>query len=210
MGGWFKNIFSGRADGRRGDGRWQILIGRGIRITVPPGLPAETKWDVWGTIQMSILSEIKKHWPESHTYIRFNAFPPGYFTDKLQGCQYEVTRGKKDEIILLPDCEAPSALRTVFSVLGLIPFTRCVYILKDQPANWKEVMERLFEATQKIAKKQPVPEYEADLSRCHLLAYSIDQDLYIARIDIPQSEIEQLLEKVAHQEKLDLSIRMRK
>ncbi len=211
MGGWFKNIFSGRgADARRGDGRWNVLIDRSIRITVPPGLPAETKWDVWGTIQLQILDHLKRRWPESHTYIRFNAFPPGYFADKFQGCQQEVIRNKREEIFLLPDCEAPSVLRTVFSVLGLIPFTRCIFLLKDQPANWQEVMGRLFEATQKIARKQSVPEYEAELSRCHFLAYSLNQDLVVVRIDMPQSELEEILEKVAREEKLDLAIRRRR
>jgi hypothetical protein len=209
MGGWFKNIFSGRTDARRGDGRWNVLIGRGIRITVPPGLPTETKWEVWGTVQIRILSELKKRWPESHTYVRFNAFPPDYFTDKFRGCPHEVIKNKREEIFLLPDCEDPSALRTVFSVLGLIPFTRCVFVLKDQPANWQEVMGRLFEATQKIARKQSVPEYEPELSRCHLLAYSVEQDLVIARVDIPESELENILESIAREEKLDLSIRRR-
>jgi hypothetical protein len=210
MAGWLRNIFSGRSDARRGDGRWNVLIWRGIRITVPPGLPAETKWEVWGNIQMRILSNIKKQWPESHTYIRFNAFPPGYFTDKLGGCPREVIKTKRDEIFLLPDCEDPSALRTVFSVLGLNPFTRCIFLLKDQPAEWQEVMARLFEATQKIARRQMVPEYETELARCHLLAYSVDQDLVIGRMDISESQLEDILEGVAREEKLDLAIRRRR
>jgi hypothetical protein len=207
MTGMFKNVFGGRGGQR--DGRWQILIGKTIRITVPPGLPVETKWETWGALQVQLLGLLRKHWPDNHMYIRFNAFPPGYFEDKLKLCQPVKINAGREEVFLLADCEIASVLQTVLSVLGMVPFTRCIYILDSQPSNWQEVTERLFQATKKIARNQPAPEYEGELALCKCLCYSADQDLMIGKIDLPESDLMATLEQLAKDQKLSLMVRRR-
>lgn len=207
---WFKDLFGGRSAAiKRAGGGWQILIGRNIRMLVPPGLPKDSKWEAWGTMQTRLLLLLKQHWDEAYIYIRFNGFPPGYFEDKLTGCAFKtVTTLKKEEIFLLPDCQNPSTIQTIFSVLGLIPFVRCAFILDRKPGNWEEVMEQLFLATQKIAKKKPTVEYEGVLGMCRCLCYSFNEDLVIGKIDMPQSDLVTILEEVGKEEHLGLSIKM--
>jgi hypothetical protein len=211
MAQWLRNVFSGRGEAsRRGPGGWQILMGKDIRLLVPPGLPKDTKWEAWGRIQTRLLFLIHQHWPDSHIYIRFNAFPAGYFGDKFQDCTFEtITADKRDEIFLFPDCQNTRVMETIFAVLGMVPFTRCLYILDRQPANWQEVTEHLFEATKKMAKKRPVIEYNNELSECRFLCYSVSEDLVIGKIDMSQSDITSILENVAREERIELSIKLR-
>lgn len=205
---WFRNVFSGGSDvRRRGDTGWFVLLGKNIFVSVPPGLPGDKKWETWGRIQVKLLTYFQKYWPDSHIYIRFNAFPPGYFEDKLKLCAHEKITTRREEVFLLPDCQYIPAMELIFSVMGMVPFTRCVYILNQKPENWKEVMERLFEATRKIAKKQPVTGYERELSMCHLLGYSSNQDLVIAKIDLPEKEIVSTFQLVAREERIELALR---
>jgi hypothetical protein len=210
MAQWLRNVFSGRSEAaKRGAGGWQILIGRDIRLLVPPGLPNETKWEAWGRMQTRVLSLIQQHWTDSHNYIRFNAFPPGYFGDKLLGCPYKTITNNREEIFLLPDCQDTSVQETIFSVLGMIPFTRCLFMLDRQPANWQDVMEHLFEATKKMDKKQPVTSYAHELSMCHCLCYSANENLVIAKIDMPESDLTSILKTVAREKNIEVNIRRR-
>ncbi|MBI4332748.1 MAG: hypothetical protein HY673_15870 [Chloroflexi bacterium] len=116
--------------------------------------------------------------------------------------------GKKDEtVFLFPDCQDKELWAAFLGSAGLVPLARCLFIVDRDPADWRAAMSRLFEIAQGIAQGKSATEYEADMSVCHCLCYSLDEDLVIAKVALPERTVLSVLEGAAREEGLELVVR---
>ncbi len=152
-------------------------------------------WNKWGDMQVRVLSRIQQYWPETHSYIRLHIYSSLYehYASILESIPYEITspprKAKDEQIILVPDCQDKCVWKCILTYAGLIPFTRSIFMLDDNPTNWQEVMTRLFEIAEKISDGYPVAEYSQELAMCRCLCYSMDEDLVINKVDLSETTI---------------------
>ena len=117
------------------------------------------------------------------------------------------TTEENDQIFMVPDCEEQFVLEDILSGCAHGLFGRCIFILDNKPENWKETIERLFEITEKLVDGQPAAEFESELSSCHLLCFSADEELAIAKVDLPESTVFSIIEDIARENDLNLVIK---
>jgi hypothetical protein len=188
--------------------KWRVSIyASNIWLSRPLRYSNPEKWDTWGKIQAQVLSRFRQRWPESHIYIRLYTCIPEYFTDVLIPGHFEkIAEVRKNHIFILPDCQDQHVLETIFTPAGHDPFARTIFVLDQKPANWKETITRLFEIAVKLSDRQPAANFEGELSTCRLLCYSMDEDLVIAKVDLPENIVISILEDIARENDLDLVI----
>ncbi len=211
MSQWIKNIIANLRESKREKNRiWEIWFEKGIWLTVPRRLFNDGNWEAWASIQIRILDCVRQYWGKSHTYIRFSPYPQGYYQERLQGCSSTmiIQSDEKGESFLFKDCVEESVLETIFSAIGMVPYTRCVIITDQQPDHWNDLINRYFEIAQQFSDGKNANDFSTELNDCHLLCYSMDQDLVIQKIDLEKSTFLFVLEQIASE--FDLNIIMRK
>jgi len=136
---------------------------------------------------------------------------PWHFKDILIPGTYEeiatATDRKDESLFLFPDCQDRFVWEGVFKVGPTRDLDRTVFVLDHKPPNAKEFIERLFDITRKISFRNWEASFYDDLSTCHCLCYSIDADLVIGKIDLPESKILSILKNIAAKEDLSLVVR---
>jgi hypothetical protein len=171
----------------------------------------DNDFTIWAKMQARIFSRIQQHWPESHTYIRlYTYYIPDYLITKLKKGQFEKsdTKEKHTHLFLIPDCQDPSVWEAFFEIGTNDDGGRTIFSLDYRPRNWREIIARLFEIFVKLYKTPGgrFPGFERALSRCHLWCFSVDADLVIGKVDLPESTVLSILESVASEESLKLVI----
>ncbi len=192
----------------REEQEWKVSVNGEAWLHIPNRLAHPEQWATWGKIQARILSRFQEHWPHTHTYIRFHTYLPEHFKDILKPGQFEtaVTTGK-DYVFLFPDCQDEYVWETILGSAGLIPYARTIFILDQKPPNWQEIIADLFDIAQSPSSGHL--QNESRLSICHCLCYSMDEDLVIARVDLPESTVLSILEDTARKEDLQLVLHRR-
>ena len=186
---------------------WKISMGRDIWLIVPLGLRRQGNWDTWGKIQATALSRFQKHWLNSPVYIRFHAHSSWRGASRFTVFQIEKvgTTKEKEQIFMIPDCDDQSVWEDILSGYAHGAFARAIFVLDHKPDNWQETITRLFEITVKLSGGQPAADFD-ELSDCRCLCYSMDEDLVIAKVDLPESNVISILEDIARENDLELVI----
>jgi hypothetical protein len=159
-------------------------------------------------MQVKILSRFQEHWNDTYTYIRFRTVTPllfHYTNIFKQGTFEELdTEEKDDHVYLFPDCQEKHVWEIILSAIGLLAFTRTFFMLDQRPSNWQEVINRLFQSTLALANDNYASEFENDLSNCRCICYSINEDLILEKVDLPENIMLTILEDVAREEGLEI------
>jgi hypothetical protein len=209
---------------------WKVIVydweyGKGYHLHVPYWLAhkkmvpqpvnARRKDDdsftIWANMETRIFSRIQQHWPESHTYLRlYTYYVPDDLIAKLKKGQIEKidTKDKHTHLLLIPDCQDQRVWEAFFEVGTNWDGGRTIFLLDYKPRNWREIITHLFEIFQKLYKTPGgrFPGVQRELTRCHLWCFSVDADLLIAKVDLPESTVLSILERVASEEGLELVI----
>lgn len=165
-------------------------------------------WKSWGQMQARLLESIKDKWQESHVYIRVYSYEIDYYTNVLKSGTYEIVSGirKGEYLLYIPDCRDTMTIESVLSSAGFVPLAKTIYIMKMNLPRWHETINELFEIAVKLSKGHRVKEFESQLSNCHCLCYTMDEDLIIAKLDLDEDHLLPILESVAQEESLDLVV----
>jgi hypothetical protein len=206
---WMTNYIAQQREARhKEERRWKVSMNGDIWLSMPLGLFRQGQRDKWGKILATAISRFQKHWPDTHIYIRFLAHRSWIGTDILNPtlCERVGTTKEKDQIFLLPDCKDHSVCEDALAGSGYGAFGRSIFVLDHKPANWKETITRLFEIAVKLSGGQPAADFESELSTCRCLCYSMDDDLVIEKVDLPENIVISILEDIARENDLDLVI----
>ena len=194
----------------RRENKWIINISSPyIWLTHPQRYRPVEVWEKWADMQMRVLHRIHQQWPDIHTYIRLHTYYSKIYTDILELVAYETItphhKSKKDEkIILIPDCQDPRIWKAVLTYAALNPLDRCIYMIERNPSNWQEVINSLYEITRNLSEGHDFVAYKDELAACHCLCYSVDEDLVIGKVDLPETNILSIFRDIAKEEGLDL------
>jgi hypothetical protein len=206
----FNNIIKRYKDNREAKKRrWHIIISHVIWITFPNRMFLNNEWKKWSKLQRIILSRLTQNWPEAYTCIRFIDFPQGYFSKLLKNCQYESlsSSNPKENILLFADCKDDSTLDIIYQATGMNPFTRCIFVLDKKPEKLQDTISHYFNLAQEISRGHKAANFADELKECHFLGYSMDNDLVIGKIDLPENIVTSILQDIATAESLEAVIK---
>jgi hypothetical protein len=204
---WIRNLVTHkRKTQARREQEWRVSTNGGIWLHIPTPLTHPERWEIWGEIQAGILRRFQQCWQDTHIYIRFHTYLPEHFGDILRPGQFESvgTANKEDYIFLFPDCQDEYVWTTILGSAGLVPFARTIFVLDNNPSNWQEVIASLFGIAQKLSAGHPLDKFQSELSICRCLCYSMDEDLVIAKVDLPESTAISILKDTAREKNLEL------
>jgi hypothetical protein len=205
----FKQYLVNRKEERiRREKTWKITLTDNYCIRRPNRYDPRERWYKWADIQVKIFSMLKANFPETHVYIRFTTFLPEHYKDIIEPKYIEKIAVKKNDetVILFPDCEDLNVWKRLLQGAGLVPYARCFFLLKGKPANWKDVVMSLYVEISKTEPGNSLNENKSILSDCPCLCYSVDEDLVIGKIDLPESTVLDILKNLAVEDGLALDV----
>ena len=191
------------------ENEWKVTIDLSyFWLTHPTKYWPNEFWDKWAKMQVKILYEIQKIIPSTHTYLRFSTFFPKQYTDIIELCQAETLTTKKrgGKILLFLDCQDQNVWEKILFGDSFTPAAKSIFMLENKPSNWQEAITELFNIVEKLNDGHSINEYKNQLSKCHCLCYVLDSDLVIAKVDLPENVLLSILEDVARNEGLELTI----
>jgi hypothetical protein len=183
--------------------------GRQIHITFPHSFWKSHTWDRWGELQVKILHAFMSHWQHTDVYIRFQTHIPDFIEPYLMSCKYEkyATRSEHESLFLIPECTDTRVWERIFASVGAVHLSRMLVVVDSTPKDWHNTVASLFGITQKLSDRYSPNEFIEDLSICKCLCYSIDNDLNIGKIDLPDNIIFAILENIALEYDLQLLVK---
>ena len=208
---WIKKLLSFEyPEYNRRINRWEIRITNNfilLRHTVRYR-PIEL-WDKWGKMQAKVLSSFHQHWNYAHTYFWVQTYIPESLSNVLIDGKYEMMTSinKDEQIFIFPDCQDKNAWETILSMMTLSGNSRCIFILDNKPQHWGDVIIRLHQITQLLEKGHQICEFETELTQCHCLCGSSDEDLVISKIDLKENIVLSVLGDIVKEEGLELVIK---
>ncbi len=170
--------------------------------------PGTTGWYIWGRMQARMISEFRRCWGDARVYIRLETPIGDHFVDILRPCEYAMVTDRGNyTIFTLRECDDECLWTSILASAPLVPRAKSVFILDRSPADWQSTVARLFDATQSLEKGPPNDRIAEELEMCHCVCLSMDWDLLIAKIDLPDATVLSILGDVARDEGLELVLR---
>jgi hypothetical protein len=109
-------------------------------------------------------------------------------------------------ILLIQNYQDETALGAILAGSGHVPFSKTLFLVEGDLQNWQKELINLFEITKKLSKGHQVSEFQEQLSFCRCICYTMDNDLVIAKLDLPESQLFSFLQSQSQKEGLDLVI----
>jgi hypothetical protein len=185
---------------------WEVtLTPRYIILPHPERYRPIKLWDKWGKMQANLLSSFNQQWEETHIYFWIQTYVPESISNILVPGKFEtMTSVNKDEkIFLFPDCQDQNVWTTILSMMALGGLSRCIFVLKNKPRNWGDIVAHLRQIIQKLEAGRSLSEFQSELTMCHCLCGSGDEDLVIYKIDLEEDIVLSVIENIAKQEDLE-------
>jgi hypothetical protein len=200
------------------DNQWNIYIDdMAVLADIPNELEPSThvkideyssETEKWAKMETDIYSRLVKHWPKSYTGMRlYTYYLPVKLTTQNQ-CNVEKieTKDRKTYTYVIGDCNERSIWQMFFEVGTNWDGGRLIFTLGSQQLDWISTAEKIYGIVQKLSQLEPIDKFHNELSDCHLLCYSIDAGLLIAKADIPRETILKILEDNALKNGFKLNI----
>jgi len=206
---WFRKIITKRNEEKqRRERTWRITLTDKYQLWRPNRYNPIESWYKWAELQTKILTKLQVNFPDTHVYIRFSTFLPEHYEDIIESEQVEkiLSSDKKEKVVLIPDCQDQSVWKRLLEGAGLVSYARCFFMLKDKPLNWKEIISSLYENITKLDEGHSFAEYESTLSVCPCLCFSLDEDLVIGKVDLPEFKLLEMLNVLAQEDGLEIDI----
>jgi hypothetical protein len=206
---WFRKIITKHNEEKqRRERTWKITLTDKYLLWRPNRYNPIELWYKWAELQTKILTELQVNFPDTYVYIRFSTFLPEHYKDIMESVQVEKisSSDKKEKVVLIPDCQDQSVWKRLLEGAGLVSYTRCFFMLKDKPPNWKEIISSLYEIITKLDEGHSFAEYESTLSVCPCLCFSLDEDLVIGKVDLPEFKLLDMLNVLAQEDGLEIDI----
>ena len=208
---YIKSLLARQREAR--DRRMRLLKGwidgiMGIYLPEPHGIFIGIQdWVRWGKMQTKILSCFSQQWPETHVYLWYRTLVPDWIVDHVEAMYFEHVEGsgKDEHIFIFPDCPNQHLQETILSFCPDYHFSKAVFVLDYKPENWKEAVTGLLTVAKELSRGRSVEDFKAELSHCHCLCYSEDNDLVIAKVDLPENIVKSILENVFREYNFDLA-----
>jgi hypothetical protein len=134
---------------------------------------------------------------------------PGSLSNILIDGKYEgmISTNKDEHIFIFPDCQDKNVWETILSMMALSGNSRCIFILDNKPQHWGDVIIRLHQIVQLLEKGHQISEFETELTHCHCLCGSSDEDLVILKIDLKENIVLSVLGDIGKEERLELVVK---
>jgi hypothetical protein len=166
--------------------------------------------DTWATIQTMTISRILLRFHTAYTYIRYFSYYQ-YVSEELEYFQnnndIEIvpTKDRQAHFYLISECKEQEMFTKLFELGTSEHGGITLFALDYKPANRKELAERFFGIVNELRTKEAC-DFKNELEHCKLFCYSADDDLYIAKVDLPEDDVLLILNEIAHANELSLKI----
>lgn len=177
-----------------------------IWLTHPNKYRPNELWDKWAKMQTRILIKILSKLANAHLYMRFSTRFPKHYSNISKSCNLEIisTIFKSSKILLLPNCQDPKIIERILLGDSFKPSAKTFYYFKNQPANWRELIEDIFKNYNKLSNTELLQNSKHYFPSCNCFCSVEDSDLSILNIDLDQKQITSILQEEANLEGLEL------
>lgn len=153
-----------------------------------------------GRLDAKAIAHFKEYWQHTYMYVQ-----SGFEFDTLTNLFEEsamVSKGAR-----FYECPDMTLLKDFLS--GRRAYETAIFILDEKPDNWRNIIVRLIKIMDEIDEGHDINEYMDELKHCLFASYTIDLDLMIRKIDLPEDTIISILKDVAAEEGLELIVEHR-
>lgn len=202
---WIKDYFDKRRLSKElREKEWHVMrMGdRAYFLAIPRRYDRDESFDTWINMETEIYSRIQRHWPDSHTYIRLLTYHVPYriitgLADRIP------TADEREYLYIIPDCQDKTVWTSFFST-SAFDTGRMIFTVDTQPLVYGDVVQRMVGVVQNSYHGKSIVEFTNELSSCRCLAYSIDSDLVLAKVDLADNDIVSVLCSLAEEYNLEL------
>jgi hypothetical protein len=208
---WIKDAARRRCEAKeRRERMWMCwILGGQAGVSAPKG----RHYEDWGRIQAEILARIQQHWPETHTYVRLHTCYT-YVLDDIgqlpERTRFErvPTKDKDDYLFLFPDCEDRDVWQVVLGIETPFDYGKMILMFDHRVEDCWTVVSNAYEVVrqQSDPRAQPWTVLVKMLPECQALCYSVDENLWIGKVDLPEGVVPAILESIAREEDLELVV----
>ncbi len=208
---WFKDAARRRYEAKERRRRmWRVHVANDIEVSVPNAMHGED-YEAWGRLQARMLSRFHEHWPGAHTYFMVATYDPDLprlVSGLVTPGKFEkvATQVKDRNVYWFPDCDNEKAWGIILGTMAGDHYGKAVYVLDRELPDWRRTLEDLFKRLTDVDTSVGAGGSERELSDFRCLCYSVDEDLWFVKVDLPEADVLSNLEELAREEGFDLVV----